>query len=118
MDSRPGKYCQPAEIYTFFWLQWLRNLGWCCNRLGRWGGAGSSYELDAAPEYTKYVSIPYFGYSGRLLFEGIIAHHIQFYNIFIFEVKKDTYDDISARRVLKTKQLVDDRLGLHIFFKI
>jgi hypothetical protein len=26
--------------------------------------------------------------------------------------------NISARRVLKTKQLLDNRLGLHIFFKI
>ena len=31
-------------------------------------------------------------------------------------MKKDTYDDISARRVLKTKQLLDNRLG-YIFFQ-
>ncbi len=37
------------QCYTFFLLKWLRNLGWCCHRLGKGGGgAGSSYELDAA----------------------------------------------------------------------
>jgi hypothetical protein len=33
-------------------------------------------------------------------------------------MKKETHDDIFARRLLKSKQFLDNRIGLNIFFKI
>ena len=41
--------------------------------------AGSSYELDAAQSIQSKCFFPYFGPSGRLLMEGIIAFQIVFF---------------------------------------
>jgi hypothetical protein len=52
------------------------------------------------PGETKVgIFFPYFGPFGRLVIEGIIAFQIQFW---LLEMKKDTYNDLSAKRVLKT----------------
>ncbi len=38
--------------------------------------------------------------------------------VFVLKMKKESSDDISARRVLQTKKTLDNKLGLHIFFEI
>ncbi len=52
------------------------------------------------PGVAKVGFYPYLGSSRQLLFEGIIAFKSR---LKYFKVKKDTYDDISPRRGLKTK---------------
>jgi hypothetical protein len=46
--------------------------------------------------------------------EGMIAFQVLF---FVLDIKKETSDDISARRLLQTKKSLDNKLGLHIFSK-
>jgi hypothetical protein len=52
------------------------------------------------PTVSKVSIFSYFGPSGRLLMEGIRAFQIPFLRLVM---KKDTYDDIFERRLLKTK---------------
>ena len=79
------------------------------------GGAGSSYELDAARSIQSVFLFLILDLLGGF---SLKAQQPSISSFIIFEVNKDTYDDISARKVLKTKQLLDNRLGLHIFYKI
>jgi hypothetical protein len=52
------------------------------------------------PGVSKVSFFPYFGPSGRLIMEGIRASKFHF---LLLVMKKDTYNDIFARRLLKTK---------------
>jgi hypothetical protein len=61
--------------------------------------AGGSNELDAAWS-AQSKSYSYFGSSGRLLVESMIAFQISY---FVLDMKKEHSDDISGRRVLQTK---------------
>jgi hypothetical protein len=66
------------------------------------GGRGLEVHMNLMPPRVSKVSFfsPYFGPSGRLLIEGIRAFQIPF---LLFKMKKDTYNDIFARGLLKTK---------------
>jgi hypothetical protein len=66
-----------------------------------WGGEwGLEVQLNLmSPRVLKVNLFPYFGPSGRLLVEGMIAFQIQFFVLY----EKKQSDDISARRVLQTK---------------
>jgi hypothetical protein len=72
-----------------------RNLGWSCNMWGRGGRAGSSYELDAAQSIqSKFFS---------LFWTFWAASYGRQFKFLLLVMKKDTYNDIFARRLLKTK---------------
>jgi hypothetical protein len=65
------------------------------------GGGGLEVHMNLMPPGVSKVSLfpIYFGPSGRLHMEGIRA----FQRPFLFLImKKDTYNDIFARRLLKT----------------
>ncbi len=80
------------------------------------GGGGLEVHMNLMPPRIPKVSFfLYFGPSGRLQMEGIRAFQIHF---MLLVMKKDTYNDIFSRRLLKTNEFLDKRLGLHIFFKI
>ncbi len=102
------------QCYTFFGCSGLEPWLVLQQAGERGGGAGSSYELDAARSIQSMFLFLILDLLGGFSLKAIQPSISSF---IIFEVKKDTYDDISARKVLKTKQLLDNRLGLHIFSK-
>jgi hypothetical protein len=68
-----------------------------------WGRDGGKLEVHMnlmPPGVSKVRFFPYFGPSGQLLLEGRRAFQIP---IFVTCKKKNTCNDIYARRLLKTK---------------
>ncbi len=66
--------------------------------MGKGGGGGLEVHMNLMPPGVSKVSFfPIFGPSWRLHIEGIRAFQITF-----FVMKKDTYNDIFAKRLPKT----------------
>jgi hypothetical protein len=78
-----------------------RNLVRICNWQGKGGGrAGGSYKLDAARSNQNKLLFHILDLPGGILLK---AQEPSKFSFLLLALKKDTYNDIFSRRVLKTK---------------
>jgi hypothetical protein len=85
--------------HTFFCAS-CRNLARSCNWPGKRGRAGGSYELDAARSNQNKLLFHILNLPGGILLK---AQEPSKFNFLLLVMKKDTYNDIFSRRMLKTK---------------
>ena len=75
-----------------------RNLARSCNWRGKGGRFGGSFELDAARSNQNKLLFYILDLQGGILLK---AQEPSKFSLLLIAMKKDTYDDIFARRLLK-----------------
>jgi hypothetical protein len=92
--------CNVAHNFYNFYCSSCRILAWSCNWQGKGGRAGSSYELDAAWSNQNKLLFHILDIPGGILLK---APEPSKFSLLLIVMKKYTFDDIFARRLLKTK---------------
>jgi hypothetical protein len=87
------------ETHTFCCAS-RRNLARSCNLRGKGRRAGGSYELDAARSNQSMLLFHILDLPGAILLK---AQEPAKFNFLLLAMKKDTYNGIFSRRMLKTK---------------
>jgi hypothetical protein len=94
------KHKNKCNVTHKFFRASRRNLARSCNLRGKGGRAGGSYELDAARSNQNKLLFHILDIPGGILLK---AQEPSKFNFLLLVMKKDIYNGIFSRRILKTK---------------